>query len=333
MQQTTQLTALKTNQLVSTPDVKVDFFSKSGFELACRISKALSTSNAVPAQFRQFNEKKDRNGNITLVDNPAAMGNCLVAMEVANSVGLSVISVMQNADVIDGELSWSSKYQIAAVNASRRFTPLKFKLKDLGRITAKYKEKQGWNKQLNRYDFIEREVEIDNWECIAWAYVLDENRRPTQEFVQSIPVTMQMAVEEGWYARNGSKWQGAMRFQMLQYRAATFFASIYAPDVIMGMGRSSEEAHDIIDVTPQSDGSYSANVNLQDMKSTPDVGNIPSTRESVDPETGEISQASQNTEQAVSEGFRNEAPSESGGTVLEQPTQQTTKQHKQMDLG
>ncbi|SDH25379.1 hypothetical protein [Nitrosomonas sp. Nm132] len=333
MQQTTQLTALKTNQLVSTPDVKVDFFSKSGFELACRISRAFATSNAVPEPFRQFNEKKDKQGNITLVENPSAIGNCLVAMEVANSVGLSVISVMQNADVIQGQLRWSAKYQIAAVNASRRFTPLKFKRQNLGLIKAKYKEKTDWNNQLRKFNYVEHDVEIENLECIAWAYELDENMRPTKEIVQSIPVTMQMAVEEGWYAKDGSKWQGAMRLQMLQYRAASFFASIYAPDVIMGMGRSSEEARDIIDVTPQSDGSYSANVNLQDLKSTHDVGNIPATGESVDQETGEISTASQNTEQAVSEGFRNEAPGESSGAVLEQPAPQPTRQRKQIDLG
>ncbi len=271
-------------------DVKVDFFSKNGFELACRISKALATSDAVPAQFRQYIEKKERGGGVTLVENPSAIGNCLVAMEVSRSVGLSVIAVMQNADVIQGKLRWSSKFQIAAINASGRFSPLKFKLTNLGRIKAKYKEKQGWNKQLNRYDFVEHEVEIDNWECIAWAYELDANKRPTKEVVQSIPITMQMAVEEGWYSKEGSKWQGAMRFQMLQYRAGTFFGSIYAPDVLMGMGKSSEEEVDVIDIFPQADGSFATtSATLQELRSEPDVGNIPTTGgESVDKSTGEI---------------------------------------------
>lgn len=250
---------------ITSPDVKIDFFSKQGFELACGIAKAFATSDAVPEAFRQFAEKKDKFGNIAIVENPSALGNCLVAIEVSKSVGMSMVSVMQNADVIKGKLRWSSKFQIAAVNASGRFSPLKFKLQNLGPIKAKYKEKQGWNKQLNRYDFIEHELEIDNWECVAWAYELDANKQPTTEIVQSIPVTMQMAVEEGWYSKDGSKWQGAMKFQMLQYRAASFFASIYAPDIIMGMGQSSEEAHDIIDVTPQPDGSF-AQKNLNDFR-------------------------------------------------------------------
>jgi hypothetical protein len=269
-------------------DVKVDFFSKNGFELACRIAKAFSTSDAVPAQFRQFVEKKERGGGVVLVENPAALGNCLVAFEVSRTIGMSTVAVMQNADVIQGKLRWSSKFQIAAINASKRFSPLKFKLTNLGRIKAKYKEKLDWNKQLNRYNFAEHEVEIDNWECVAWAYELDASGRQTAEIVQSIPVTMQMAVEEGWYSKEGSKWQGSMRFQMLQYRAGTFFGSIYAPDVLMGMGKSAEEERDAIDVTPQADGSFAVTSTLQELRSSPDVGSIPPSGEAPDTDTREI---------------------------------------------
>ena len=278
----TSLAEMKTGQQQQ-PDVKVDFFSRNGFELACRISKALATSDAVPAQFRQYNEKKDENGKIVLIENTSAIGNCLVALEVSQSIGMSVIAVMQNADVIQGKLRWSSRFQIAAINASRRFSPLKFKLHNLGRIKAKCREKTGWNKALKRYDFVEHEIEIDNWECVAWAYELDANKRPTKEVVQSIPVTMQMAVEEGWYLKEGSKWQGSMRFQMLQYRAGTFFGSIYAPDVLMGMGKSTEEANDVIDVVPQADGSFAASsTTLQELRSATDIGTT------INPTTGEV---------------------------------------------
>ena len=251
-------------------DQRVDFFSRSGFELARKIAVIYATSDAVPAAFRASVVKKTRDGEVT-VENPAALGNCLVAIEVAASVGLSITSVMQNADVIEGKLRWSSKFQIAAVNASRRFSPLRFNLKNLGRIKATYREKQGWNKAKGGYDFIDRTVEIDNWECTAWAYVLDGKGSQTQEVVQSIPVTMQMAVEEGWYSKSGSKWQGAMRFQMLQYRAGSFFASIYAPDVIMGMGRSTEDHFDAIEVVRQEDGSFAvASPTLQELRAGAD---------------------------------------------------------------
>lgn len=269
------------------PDVHIDFFSKNGFDLACRIAKAFSTSDAVPAIFRQYNEKKEKGGGVTWVENPNAIGNCLVAIEVANAVGMSMVSVMQNADIIQGKLRWTSKFQIGAINASRRFSPLKFKLTNLGRIKAKYKEKTNWNPEIKKYNFVEHEVEMDNWECVAWAYELDINRQPTKEVVQSIPITMKMAVEEGWYAKDGSKWQGEMRFQMLQYRAGTFFGSIYAPDVIMGMGKSIEEERDIIDVTQQADGVFAASAStLQELRTGADVGNMPKDVGQDTPETG-----------------------------------------------
>ncbi|SEN71851.1 hypothetical protein [Nitrosomonas marina] len=271
MSTTTQLSELKNNDVMP-HDIKIDFFSKQGFDLAIRIAKAMSTSDAVPESFRQFVEKREQ-GGVKVVENNSAIGNCLVAIEVAKTVGMSMVSVMQNADVIQGKLRWSSKFQIAAINASGRFSPLKFKLNNLGKVKAKYREKTTWNKESKRFNFEEREVEIDNWECIAWAQELDQRKNPTGEIVQSIPVTMQMAVEEGWYSKDGSKWQGSMRFQMLQYRAASFFASIYAPDVIMGMGRSSEEESDIVDLVPQPDGTYQADSRtIDELRSGRDQG-------------------------------------------------------------
>ena len=34
----------------------------------------------------------------------------------------------------------------------------------------------------------------------------------------NLKAVRKMAVEEGWYSKDGSKWLGEMRFQMLQYR-------------------------------------------------------------------------------------------------------------------
>lgn len=301
--------------VTTSADIKIDFFSKNGFELACRMAKAFATSNAVPEAFQAVIAKKEKGGNIVYVENNEAIGNCLVAIDVASSIGMSITAVMQNADMIQGKLRWSSKFQIAAINASRRFTPLKFKLNNLGRIKAKYKEKLDWNNQLRRFNFAEHEVEIDNWECVAWAYELDERGRPTKEVCQSIPITMQMAVEEGWYSKEGSKWQGAMRFQMLQYRAGTFFGSIYAPDIIMGMGKSREEADDIIDIVQQPDGSFAAaQTTLQELRTGSDVGNIPSGGQMVDQTTGEILDQDdadlRQVEQKTSQGGFNPTPEE-----------------------
>jgi hypothetical protein len=59
-----------------------------------------------------------------------------------------------------------------------------------------------------------------------------------------------MAKKEGWFNRNGSKWQ-TMPELMLRYRAATFFSRLYCPEITMGM-HSREEVEDITyeEVTP-----------------------------------------------------------------------------------
>lgn len=260
-------------------DVAVDMFTERGFVLANRIAKAYASSDAVPAQFRSHNLKKGGNDE-QWIENPSAIGNCLVAIEVARAVRMSITAVMQNADMIEGKLRWSGKFVIAAINASGRFTPLRFQAINRGRIKATYKEKTGWDKEAKRPIFTERQVEVDDIECVAWALpkgvpephltpemlrqypnrLLDLYRSLGMPVVESAPVTMKMVVEEGWYGKAGSKWQTELRALMFQYRAGSFFGNIHAPDIVMGMGRSLEEEIDIIDVTKQPDGSYAVDV-------------------------------------------------------------------------
>ncbi|MFD1558311.1 hypothetical protein ACFSHT_22220 [Paraburkholderia silviterrae] len=256
---------------VGVSDITVSMFSAQGFALAQRIATAFASSDAVPAQFRAYNLKRGANNVEEWVENPAAIGNCLVAIEVAQAVGMSVTAVMQNADIIEGKLRWSGKFVIAAINASRRFTPLRFDIQNFGMIKATYKEKGAWNKELKRYNMTEKEVQVENLQCIAWAipagvpmpagvYTLAQARTAGLPVIESAPVSIRMAVEEGWYAKSGSKWQTEMKHLMLQYRAGTFFGNIHAPDIVMGMGRTSEEERDVVDLTPQPDGSYAVDL-------------------------------------------------------------------------
>jgi hypothetical protein len=264
------------NAMSMTPDQAVDMFTERGFVLANRIAKAYASSDAVPAQFRSYNLKKG-GGNEEWIENPSAIGNCLVAIEVARAVRMSITAVMQNADMIEGKLRWSGKFVIAAINASGRFTPLRFQTISRGRINASYKEKTGWDREAKRPIFTERTVDVDDIECIAWAlpkgtpeprvtpeqlrqfpnHLLDLYKALGMPVIESAPVTMKMVVEEGWYGKAGSKWQTDMRALMFQYRAGSFFGNIHAPDVVMGMGRTTEEEVDVVDVNP--DGSYSVN--------------------------------------------------------------------------
>lgn len=241
------------------PDQRVDMFSLRGFELTCRIAKALAQSNSVPATYRQTLEKKGRGGTVEYIDNPHALSNCIVAIDIAQSLRVSVMSVMQNGNIIEGRFTWSAQYKIAAINASGRFTPLRFEKVNKGPLKATYKEKQGWNRDKGGFDFKDVEVTgLDNWEVIAWAlphgfilpagvYTLAQAKAAALPVIEGAPVSMLLAVEEGWYGKSGSKWQTEMKHLMLQYRAGSFFGNIHAPDLLMGM-QTTEEVQDITTV-------------------------------------------------------------------------------------
>lgn len=239
------------------PDLSISMFSLKGFELAQRIAKAYMSADALPAAFREYTLKKGgRDAPDQWIKNPSAMGNCLIAIETAQAVGMSITAVMQNANVIEGRLSWSAQFWIGAINSSRRFHPLRFDMQSRGPIKAKYREKLGWNKAKGGFDFEDRTVEVDDHVCIAWTlpfdcpfpkgiYTLKQARDAGLPVIESSPVSMKLSVEEGWYSKPGSKWQTEMRFQMLQYRSGTFFGRIHAPDIVMGMGRTVEEHQDM----------------------------------------------------------------------------------------
>lgn len=169
------------------------FASEGNFIAAQRMAKALSSSSLVPVAYQN---------NIP---------NTLIAMEMAARIGMSVFMVMQSLDVIHGRPSWSSKFLIATVNASRRFTPLRFK----------------W----------EGTPGADDWGCRAVA----KDREDGEPCVGPL-VTIAMAKAEGWYAKNGSKWKTLPEL-MLMYRSGGFWTRVYCPEISLGLG-TTEEAID-----------------------------------------------------------------------------------------
>lgn len=171
--------------------------------------------------------------------------DCIIAMEMAQRIGASIFSVMQSLYIVHGRPGWSAQFIIAALNSCGRFSPLRFDMVGDG----------------------------DAKTCTAWAL-----EKMTGERLTGPPVSIDMAKKEGWYAKNGSKWQ-TMPELMLRYRAATFFGRLYAPDILMGM-RTAEELHDaddIIDVVAE-DTAEKLN------KRFGDVG------EQINTETGEVMQ-------------------------------------------
>jgi hypothetical protein len=169
------------------------FSGIQAFQDCQRMAQLLASSELVP---------KSYTGNVA---------NCVIALEMAGRIGASPLAVMQNLYIVHGRPAWSSQFLIACVNASGRFSPMRYTMSGDGEGRA----------------------------CVAWA--VDRNG----ERLESPAVSIAMAKAEGWVSKQGSKWQ-TMPELMLRYRAATLFARLYAPELTMGIHTDDE----VIDTVP-----------------------------------------------------------------------------------
>ena len=189
MAENTQLAEKKEQTAVQQTNKVTDyslgiFVTSDNFIMAMQMAKALSESTIVPQTYQK---------------NPS---NCLIAIEQAQRMNISPLMVMQNLYPIQGKPSWSSKFLIASINASRKF--------DMELQYDETKDKDG-----------------KPYSCVAWT--MKNGRR-----IEGMEVNMQMAKDEGWLGKNGSKWK-TMPQLMLRYRAASFFSSLNCPELTMGI--------------------------------------------------------------------------------------------------
>lgn len=249
-------------QLAAAPQaqnaVTMGFNDLASFEFLQRAAKLFSSSTMVPTAYQAMVTKGFGN-KATTEANPSALSNCVVALDMAQRMNANPLMIMQNLHIIEGRPSWSSQFIIAAINNCGKFSPLRFDVEWLDEIDATYSTFE-WiegHKQERKHS-----IRIRNARCIAWAL-----EKATGERLESAPVTMEMAVAEGWYGKNGSKWK-SMPDLMLRYRSAAFFGRIYAPELLMGLP-AAEELHDIIDVRPGPDGTYTADLGDAQQESKP----------------------------------------------------------------
>jgi hypothetical protein len=153
------------------------------FELVQRQAMMLSKSTLVP---------KDFSGNVA---------NCAIALNVAKRTRLDPLMVCQNLAIIHGRPSWSATALIGMVNASGKFSPLRFV--------------------------------FDSDEAPTSCYAVARDMA-TGEELKGERITLEMAKKDGWSTKNGSKWL-TMPGQMLRYRAASFWSRAYASDMSLGM--------------------------------------------------------------------------------------------------
>lgn len=195
------------------------------FETYQRIAKPLSESSFVPAAYK---------GNL---------GDCVIAVEIACRLQVFPLTVMQNLCVVKGNPTWKSKFLIACVNTCGRYTTLDYRFTIDGKVgETSYKT---WAKGPDgkNHETLKpfKNPTLDNLVCVAVA-----TEKATGRELVSPPVSIRMAVGEGWYTKDGSKWP-TMPELMLRYRAASFWVSTFAPEMAMGF-HTTEEAQDIVDV-------------------------------------------------------------------------------------
>lgn len=146
----------------------------------------------------------------------------LIALDYADRLGMNPLSVLQNIYIVQGRPAWSSTFYIATISTCGRFSGID------------YVEKSG--------PVIDK-IGVPNLSC---KMVAIDNR--TGKKVEGTEITIQMAIDEGWYSRSGSKWKTMPR-QMLKYRAAAFFARAFCPEVTMGL-YSADEVEDFAKPIP-----------------------------------------------------------------------------------
>lgn len=208
--------------------IQFGFTDSAGFAMMQRAAQLLAASTLVPQQFR---------GNIS---------DCVIAVEMARRLGASPLAVMQSIYIVHGRPSWSAQFIIACLNASGRFSPLRFEMRGEDASRA----------------------------CVAWATDL-----ATGDRLDGPEVSIAMAKAEGWYDRKGkdgsaaSKWP-TMPELMLRYRAATFFGRLYASDIMMGMQTREELEERISEHEPQDTTGQNLATKIRSKKAAPNEAEV-----------------------------------------------------------
>ena len=176
------------------------------FEAIQRIAMMYAMSNFIPDSY------KYRNGQP--LEQNVVLANCTIALEMATRMQANPLMVMQNLYIVHGQPAFSSKFLIACINASKRFSPLRYEFKG--------------------------EEGTDDYACRAIAYEANDTKH--KEPLEGDWISIRMAKAEGWINKKGSKWL-TMPTQMLRYRAAAFWQRAYCPEISMGL-LTAEEAQD-----------------------------------------------------------------------------------------
>lgn len=138
------------------------------------------------------------------------IGDCLIGLNMAARMKADPLMVLQNLVVVHGTPTFEAKFAIACFNATGKFTPIRYT--EIGE-----RGKDSWG---------------------MYAYAID---KATGDVLKGPEITIGLAKEEGWYARN-PKWKSIPQL-MLRYRSASWFIRTTDPGVMLGF-QTTEEVED-----------------------------------------------------------------------------------------
>lgn len=219
-----------TDLIQSNQSRTINFYDPAQMESVQRAANMFANSDLVPDMYKvggKANNTKEK-----------AIANCVIAMNMATRMNADVLMIMQNLVIVQGRPSWSSAFLISSVNSSGRYEPMKYRITNKGKLGKVDYVEYEWNgKSKAAVTKTFDGSRIDNLECVAYT-----KAKGSDEVLESSPISIEMAIKEGWYTKAGSKWQ-TMPEQMLRYRAASFWTRAYAPEISMGM-HTVEEVQD-----------------------------------------------------------------------------------------
>lgn len=161
------------------------------FETSQRMAKLLAASEIAPQNYR------------------GKVADCMIAIDMANRMGVSPMVIMQNSQVVRGNFSWKGTACKSMIDSCGRYKKTRYV--EVGEVG---KDSQG---------------------------VYLEAETKDGEIIKGVTVTVEMAKKEGWW--QNTKWQ-TMTSLMLRYRAAAFFMRTECASIAMGF-LISEEQEDI----------------------------------------------------------------------------------------
>lgn len=173
------------------------------FETTQRMAKLLIASDTIPQSYK------------------GKIADCVMAIDMANRMGVSPLVIMQNSQVVRGNFSWKG-------------TACKAMIDGCGKYADSYY------------------VEVGKRGDDSWGYYLEAIDKRGR-VIKGCTVDIAMAKKEGWWSKKDkdgketSKWQ-TMPELMLKYRAAAFFFRTECASIAMGF-LTTEEQDDIAKTT------------------------------------------------------------------------------------